>query len=59
MLAMGFPGSKNPPIIWTKGWIMKPRPVMAKSDPKNKMEMMASKHAMMRPHLGKRVDELE
>ena len=54
MLAIGFPGCKNPPIIWTKGWMIKARPVMAKSDTKNKIERVASKHAMTKPHLRKR-----
>jgi hypothetical protein len=51
MLAIGFPGCMNPPIIWTNGWIMKPKPVIAKSDPKNRVDTTASIHAIMKPHL--------
>jgi hypothetical protein len=57
MLAIGFPGCKNPPIIWTKGWMIRGRPVMAKSDPKNKIERVANKHARTKPHLWKRREE--
>jgi len=51
MLAIGFPGWRNPPTICTNGWIMNCKPVIAYNEPKNRMEIVASKQDMRKPHL--------
>lgn len=51
IFAISFPGCMNPPIICMNGWMINCSPVIAYSTPKKRIEMVARRREMKKPHL--------
>ena len=57
IFAIGLPGCRKPPIIWTNVCILNPKPVIAYKAPKKRMEAVANAREMINAHLQRNVSK--